>query len=74
MLVKDLIAELKNFDGDMEVHFSYNYGDHWRTHVAPVIETVEELPVKHSDYHNMPKLVEDEDDDGKNKMVVVLQA
>lgn len=74
MKVKELIEELKNFDPEMEVHFSYNYGDHWRTQVAPVAENVDEMPVKHSGYHNMPKLIEDEDEDDECKRVVVISA
>lgn len=69
MTVQELIDELKNFDPNTQVHFSYNYGDHWRTQVAPVVKTVDEYSVKNSDYHNMPVLDEDADD-----MVVVLQA
>jgi hypothetical protein len=61
MKVRELIEELKNVDPDSEVHFSYNYGDHWRTQVAPVIENADEMYVKHSDYHNMPALMDDED-------------
>ena len=35
MLVRDLIELLEGYDADMEVHFAYGYGDHWRTTVAP---------------------------------------
>jgi hypothetical protein len=58
MLVADLIEELKNMPQDAEVHFQYNYGDHWRTHVAPEVRSVEMGLVKYSDYHRMPKVVE----------------
>jgi hypothetical protein len=62
MLVKELIESLKYMDQDAEVHFAYNYGDHWRTEVAPKVSQVTEGVVEYSDYHRMDKLVTDEDD------------
>ena len=59
MLVADLIEELKHMPQDAEVHFQYNYGDHWRTQVAPVVCSVSEGFVEHSDYHRMDKLVDE---------------
>ena len=61
MKVADLIAELENMDQEAEVHFSYNYGDHWRTQVAPSVDRVDMTVVEYSDYHRMDKLVDDED-------------
>ena len=61
MKVKDLIERLSGLDAEAEVHFSYNYGDHWRTKVAPTVDLVEEGIVEYSDYHRMDKLVDDED-------------
>ena len=67
LTVEELIQELEMLRdagyGDKPVHFTYNYGDHWNTTVAPVAERVEVGYVKYSDYHNMPKETEDEDDD-----------
>ena len=63
MKVSELIEELKYMDPDAEVHFAYNYGDHWRTQVAPTVDRVDVGTVKYSDYHRMPKVVESEDDD-----------
>lgn len=62
MNVKELIESLKYMDQDAEVHFAYNYGDHWRTEVAPKISTVTEGVVEYSEYHRMDKLVTDEED------------
>ena len=62
MKVKDLIKKLSMMEQDSEVHFSYNYGDHWRTQVAPEVESVEEGIVTYSDYHNMYKVEDDEDE------------
>ena len=62
MLVKELIESLKYMDQDAEVHFAYNYGDHWRTEVAPKVSQVSEGVVEYSEYHRMDKLVTDEDD------------
>ena len=61
MQVKELIEQLGYMDKDAEVHFSYNYGDHWHTTVAPTVDSVEEGVVEYSDYHSMDKIVEDED-------------
>ena len=63
MKVADLIEELKYMPQDAEVHFSYNYGDHWRTQVAPTVDNVFLGRVVYSDYHRMPKLVDEDDED-----------
>jgi len=62
MKVSELIEILGRYDQDVEVHFSYNYGDHWRTEVAPAICQVSDGVVEYSDYHRMDKLVTDEDE------------
>ena len=64
MRVEDLIEELKCLPMDAEVHFQYNYGDHWRTQVAPTVDFVEMGFVKYSDYHRMPKVAEHDFDEG----------
>jgi hypothetical protein len=61
MKVKDLIEQLGFQDPEAEVHFAYNYGDHWRTEVAPKVGRVFEGVVEFSDYHRMDKLVDEED-------------
>ena len=61
MLVSQLIEQLQSMDPNAEVHFSYNYGDHWRTQVAPTVDRVDEGVVEHSAYHSMDKMVDDED-------------
>jgi hypothetical protein len=78
MQVKDLIEQLRFMNPDAEVHFSYNYGDHWRTEVAPTVDSVTEGVVKYSDYHRMDKLmdedemIEDEGDfEGTRRVVVI---
>ena len=74
--VQDLIDELSGMDPNLEVHFSYNYGDHWRTEVAPAVRSVDVGIVKYSDYHRMPKVVEpdydDEDETVDGKEVVLI--
>lgn len=62
MNVQQLIAELQQMDPEAEVHFQYNYGDHWRTQVAPSVREVEEGYVKHSSYHSMDVVVDEDDD------------
>lgn len=61
MKVSELIELLKMEDQDADVHFTYNYGDHWRTQVAPKVRDVEQGFVAYSDYHRMDKVAEDED-------------
>jgi len=57
---------------DLPVHFSYNYGDRSRTTVAPEVETAEEGRVTYSEYHQMDRLVENDEDNDDTKRVVVL--
>lgn len=47
---------------DLPVHFQYCYGDHWRTQVAPAVDEAEVGKVTHSTYHDMPKVVDEEDE------------
>jgi hypothetical protein len=61
MKVSQLIEELRYMDADAEVHFSYCYGDHWRTEVAPAVSNVSNGVVEFSEYHRMDKMVDDED-------------
>jgi hypothetical protein len=63
MKVSELIELLQMEDQDADVHFSYNYGDHWRTQVAPVVDSVMVGHVVHSAYHSMDKVVDEEDFD-----------
>ena len=63
MQVKDLIEMLQGMDQDAEVHYAYNYGDHWRTEVAPKVGRVDEGAVVYSEYHRMDKIVENDDSD-----------
>jgi hypothetical protein len=62
MTVQELINTLQYMNPETEVHFSYGYGDHWRTEVAPRVSEVSEGVVEYSDYHQMDKLVTDEDE------------
>jgi hypothetical protein len=61
MKVSQLMEQLGFMNPDAEVHFAYGYGDHWRTTVAPAVSQVFEGIVERSDYHQMDKLVDDED-------------
>ena len=70
MKVKELIEILQEYDPEMEVHTSYNYGDYWHTQVAPKVGYVEEAQTVWSEYHRMPKIVEpcyDEEEDEEPK-------
>ena len=75
MNVAQLIEQLQGMPQDAEVHFSYNYGDHWRTEVAPRVDTVDMALVKYSDYHRMDKVVDldyDDDEPNEGKEVVLI--
>ena len=61
MLVKDLIEQLQFLDPTAEVHFSYNYGDHWQTQVAPTVDRVDLALIKYSEYHRMDKVMDEDD-------------
>jgi hypothetical protein len=77
MKVAALIAMLEGENQDADVHFSYGYGDHWRTQVAPKISEVFEGTVCYSEYHRMDKLIEvdydneDEDNEKVRRVVVI---
>ena len=63
MRVKELIETLGYMDAEAEVHFAYNYGDHWRTEVAPKVSRVDEGVVEYSEYHRMDKIANEDYDD-----------
>ena len=60
MLVKDLVEQLQSQNPDAKVHFSYNYGDHWQTQVAPTVDRVDLALIKYSEYHRMDKLMDED--------------
>ena len=62
MQVKELIEMLQDMNQDADVHFAYNYGDHWRTEVAPKLSRVDEGAVVYSEYHRMDRMLEDTGD------------
>jgi len=77
MQVSELIEVLQSMPQDAEVHFSYNYGDHWRTQVAPKVRDVDVGFVTYSDYHRMDKVTEpdwddEEDTEDMGKEVVLI--
>jgi len=57
---------------DTPVHISYNYGDHWRTQVAPYASKAEMLYVEHSEYHRMDVLKDDEGYEVTDNQVLVI--
>lgn len=79
MNVKELIEQLQQLPQDMEVMFTYNYGDYWRTDVAAPVDTVSITDVMYSEYHQMDKLAADEqerdlDDDLREHMSKLTRA
>jgi hypothetical protein len=63
MTVKELIRQLQSMPEDMSVHMAYQYGDYWRTTVAPEIDSVRSAEVVHSGYHAMDRIATDSDFD-----------
>ena len=75
--VQDLIDELEQYDPDMKVKISYDYGDHWHTFVAPDISSIGTGKVEYSSYHQMDKLIDedkedDEDDEQEDAVIITL--
>jgi hypothetical protein len=82
--VNQLIARLQELadcgQGELDVMFSYNYGDHWRTQVAVDVNAWPETAfVEHSSYHSMDKVIDnaadaDPEDQELNEQGEVIQA
>ena len=70
MTVKELMDALENFDPNMEVKFSYDFGDYWNTKVASEVADVDEGQIKYSSYHRMYKVDDNDLDD--SKIVVII--
>lgn len=70
MTVGELIEQLQQFDSEMPVKFSYDYGDHWHTNVAPNVRNVTTEFTKYSEYHNMDMIDEDGESE-ENECVVI---
>jgi hypothetical protein len=71
MTVRDLKEMLEGQDDSMEVHIAYNFGDYWRTQVAPKASDADTAMVKYSDYHRMDKIDEEDDDDNSREVFVI---
>jgi len=73
MKVQELIEQLQSMNPEAEVHFSYCYGDHWRTQVAPSVDQVFEGVVKRSAYHGMDRLMDEDEGDfeGTRRVVII---
>jgi DNA-directed RNA polymerase specialized sigma24 family protein len=59
MTVQELRDQLEFLDPNLQVKFSYNYGDYWRTQVAADILEVDYGTVEYSSYHGMDKISEE---------------
>ena len=71
MTKKELIEYLEDYDDNMEVHISYDYGDYWKTMVAPKITDVDLKMIKYSEYHRMNKIdIDGEDEDVKEVIII----
>ena len=65
MTVQELKDQLENFAPDTTVRFGYGYGDHGRTQVAARVRKVDDALVCWSEYHQMDRVVDDEDEDAE---------
>jgi hypothetical protein len=72
MKVSELVEMLSRFNQEADVHFSYGYGDYWRTEVAPAVCQVYDGMVAYSEYHQMDKLIQDDSDEDTVRRVVVI--
>ena len=73
LTVQDLIEELQQFDPDMEVKFTYDYGDRCHMMVAQSITGVEERQAEYSSYLQNDSLVDEEDENDENETYVVFR-
>lgn len=72
MKVSDLIELLQEMDPDATVRFTYNYGDHGRTMVAPEVESVEMGVVAPNAYVDDYAMIDDLDDNDNAEQAVIL--
>jgi hypothetical protein len=70
MTVNELKEYLEQFDGEMEVKFSYTSSDYWGTQLAADILDAEIGYVDYSDYHRMSKVDEDEGEDSERVVLL----
>ena len=71
--VKELKDMLDDFDDNMKVVFTYNYGDYSRTEVASQVTEVEDGFIEWSEYHRMGKVPEDQYKEEDNEMVLIIK-
>ena len=76
MTVNELIEELQQLDGDLEVRMQTESGDYWRTTLATKVDGVRMAAVKWSEYHRCSEVAEDEygEPDKDSTPVVLLEA
>lgn len=65
MTIKELKNEIELYDENLEVMFSFDYGDHTHTLVAENISNVGTAYVEPSDYHRMDKVLDGDLDSDK---------
>lgn len=71
-LIELLQEQVECGNGDKDVLYSYNYGDHWRTTVAEGISDCSEQTVVYSDYHSKDKVVDEDDSPANARQVIIL--
>ena len=70
--LREMLQTLENDGkGELEVKFSYNYGDYWRTEVAEDVSECEVGTVKYSEYHSMDKVQDDEEGEESRNVVLL---
>lgn len=75
MKSKELIEHLKAMDpdGDGDVHFGYDYGDHGHNVVAPEVEKVVLATVHWSGYHDMSAVTDEDHPHEDDHQVILLK-
>ena len=68
MKVKDLIEMLEDFDGDMEVVTTYDYGDIVHTRAVNFPKHVSSGKIEESGYSKSGYAISEEDDDSETDM------
>jgi len=63
MTVSELITQLEQFDGDVEVAFKHPSHDYWRTMLISTVDDIEEGYAKYSEYHSQLAVATEEEMD-----------
>lgn len=66
----EILQDLTEEELYLPVGFAYNYGDYWHTIVVGRVTELDVENVKHSSYHNMEKLADEDCEDCEEWIVL----